>query len=370
MLSALQRLLPMAEKVIDRRTSLPILKEICLQDGIARVTDLETMLVMPVPDKGAYTLPVTVLKKVLATRPQDLKIEAGKDQKVTLGYGDLQLSNQGKDPKDFPAIPGGQFKPLGKCPRDLFQVLATQTGYCSKDELKGALLGVHVCQNKGQLTTTATDGHVLRRQNGLQGGMGAFEGIIPAKPLSLLSRLARGHTEVSRSESHLRFALPGDVALYVRLIDEKYPAVEALIPQEFTGELLLDRDKSLEVIKAAKPFTSRDTRLAIVEPGNGQTWLMVDNPEEQTRWQAPLPVTHQSGELVRIGFDLALLEKVLAGQQSPTVRWQITNPDSASVFTEVGKQWQSGAQTLLMPIRLKEEETHVPERSHRPTAEA
>ena len=370
MLSALQRLLPMAEKVINRRTSLSILKEICLQDGIARVTDLETMLVMPVPDQGSYCLPVSLLKKVLATRPQDLKIEPGKNQKVTLRYGDPQLSYPGKDPKDFPAIPGGQFKSLGKCPRDLFQVLATQTGYCSKDELKGALLGVHVCQSKGQLTTTATDGHVLRRQNGLQGGMEAFEGIIPAKPLSLLSRLSRGHTEVSRSATHLRFALPGDVTLFVRLIDEKYPAVEALIPQEFTGELLLDRDKSLEVIKAAKPFASRDTRLAIVAPENGQTLLLVNNPEEQTRWQAPLPVTHQSGELVRIGFDLALLEKVLAGQQSPTVRWQTTSPDSASVFTEVGKQWQSGAQTLLMPIRLKEEETHVPERSDRPTAEA
>ncbi len=370
MLSALQRLQPMAEKVIDRRTSLPILKEICLQDGIARVTDLETMLVMQVPDQGSYCLPVTLLKKVLATRPQDLRIEPGKIQKVTLGYGDLRLSYQGKDPKDFPAIPGGKFKALGKCSQDVFQVLATQTGYCSKDELKGALLGVHVCQSKGQLTTTATDGHVLRHQNGLQGGMEAFEGIIPTKPLLLLSRLSRGHTEVSRSATHLRFALPGDVVMFVRLIDEKYPAVESLIPQEFTGELLLDRDRSLDVIKAARPFASRDTHLAIVEPRTGQMLLMVDNPEEQTRWQAPLPVTHQSGEQMRIGFDLALLEKVLSGQQSPTVRWQTTSPDSASVFTEVGKQWQSGAQTLLMPIRLKEEKTHVQERSHRPIAEA
>ena len=155
MLSALQRLLPMAEKVIDRRTSLPILKEICLQDGIARTTDLETMLVMPVPNQASYCLPVAVLKKVLATRPQDLTIKPGKDQKVTLGYGGLQLSYQGKDPKNFPAIPRGKFKPLGKCPRDLFQVLATQTGYCSKDELKGSLLGVHVCQSDGQLTVSS-----------------------------------------------------------------------------------------------------------------------------------------------------------------------------------------------------------------------
>ena len=53
MLSALQRLLPMADKVVDRRSALPILKEICISGGQARVTDLETMLVMPVPDQGS-----------------------------------------------------------------------------------------------------------------------------------------------------------------------------------------------------------------------------------------------------------------------------------------------------------------------------
>ena len=52
MLSTLLRLLPMAEKVIDKRSSLPILKTICIDGGLARVTDLETTLVMlQIPDK-------------------------------------------------------------------------------------------------------------------------------------------------------------------------------------------------------------------------------------------------------------------------------------------------------------------------------
>jgi len=168
----------------------------------------------------------------------------------------------------------------------------------------------------------------------------------------------------------MSFALPGDVTLFVRLIDEPFPDVESVVPQEFTGEALLDRNKALAIIKAAKSFVNRDTHLAVVDPGNGQTRLLVENLEEQIHWQAPLPVTNHTGEQFGIGFDLLLLEKVLSGQQSPTVRWQYTSPDTASVFTEVGKQWQSGAKTLLMPIRLKEEETHVPERSDRPAAEA
>ncbi|MCK4577399.1 MAG: hypothetical protein KAU50_01335 [Candidatus Marinimicrobia bacterium] len=117
MLSALQRLLPMAEKVVDRRSALPILKEICISGGQVRVTDLETMLVMPVPDQGSYTIPVAILKKVLASRPQNLEVQPGKDQQITINYGDLSITYQGKDPKDFPAVPREKFKSLGKCPR-------------------------------------------------------------------------------------------------------------------------------------------------------------------------------------------------------------------------------------------------------------
>ncbi len=370
MLSALQRLLPMAQMVVDRRSALPILKEICISGGLARVTDLETMLVMPVPDPGSYTIPVAILKKILSTKPQSLEVEPDKDHKVTVRYGDLSITYPGKNPQDFPAIPREKFKPLGEWSREVFQCLAVQTGYCSKDELKGSLLGVHVSQTKGQLSSAATDGHVLRLQNGLQGGKETYEGILPVRPLSLLSKLSRGYSKLGRSDTHMSFALPGDVTLFVRLIDEKYPDVAAVLPKEFTGEALLDRDKTLAIIKAAKFFVNRDTHLAVVDPANGQTRLVVEDLEAQTCWQAPLPIANHTGVQFGIGFDLLLLEKVLAGQQSPTVRWQYTSPDTASIFTEVGKQWQSGAKTLLMPIRIKEAESHAPERSDRPAAEA
>ena len=364
MLSALTRLLPMAEKVIDRRTSLPILREICLQDGIARVTDLETMLVMPVPEIRAYTIPAALLKKVLATRPQNLFVSVGEDSKVTISYGDHKVTYSGRDTDEFPALPKEKFKPAGEWSRDIFQVLATQARYCSRDELKASLTGVFITQENGQLAASATDGHVLRMQNGLDVGKAKpLSGIIPTKPLLLLAKLARGHTKVGLSDTHLSFSLPGDVRMYVRLIDEKYPEVESVVPKEFSGEVLLDRDKILALIKAAKPFVTCTTHMSIWNIDNGDGRITVDNLEEDTRWEAPLPISESSGEGIKIGFDLGLFERALASQQSPTVRWKYTAPGTASVFTEVGKEWDSGAVTLLMPIRITEEEvSHEQER--------
>jgi len=366
MISALTRLLPMAEKVIDRRTSLPILREICLQDGIARVTDLETMLIMPVPEIRAYTLPIALLKKVLATRPQNLFVSVGEDQRVTVSYGDHKVTYNSRDVADFPALPKEKFKAAGEWSRDIFRVLATQARYCSRDELKGSLTGVFITQENGQLAASATDGHVLRMQNGLDVGKSKpLSGILPTKPLLLLAKLARGHTKIGLSDTHLSFSLPGDVTMYVRLIDEKYPEVESVVPKEFTGEVLLDRDKVLALIKAAKPFVDRTTCLSIWNLQNGGGQITVDNLEETTTWQADLSIERSSGKDIRIGFDLGLFERALASQQSPTIRWKYTTPGTASVFIEVGKEWDSGAVTLLMPIRITEEEVnHEQERGN------
>ena len=368
MLSTLLRLLPMAEKVIDRRSSLSILKSICVEGGMARVTDLETTLVMPVPDERSYTLPVALLSKVLKTKPHSLKIVLEKD-KVNLGYDGSILSYKGGKEDDFPKIPGGKYKPMGLWHRDVFQALAGQANSCGKEDLKPALQGVHTDIRDGQMTLSATDSHLLRIQNGLDVSRAKpLSGILPTGPLGLLMRLARGHTKIGLSETHLCFALPGEVTLYVRLIDETYPDVKSVVPKEFTGEVLLDKDKVLALIKGAKPFADRTTHLSIweIDPEGGT--LKIENREEELSWMAPLPVTRFKGEGIKIGFDLGLFERALQSQQSPLVRWKYVNPNAGTVLIEEGEEWQSGAVTVVMPIRLKEEENANKRRDRLPAA--
>ena len=70
---------------------------------------------------------------------------------------------------------------------------------------------------------------------------------------------------------------------------------------------------------------------------------------------APLPVTQFKGERIKIGFDLGLFERALQSQQSPLVRWSYVSPNAGTVLIEEGEEWQSGAVTVVMPIRIKEE---------------
>ena len=370
MLTTLQRLLPMAEKIIDRRSSLPILKHICITDGRAMFTDLESILMMPVPDTRSFTIPVGLLKKVLAAKPESLQFLVDDKKMVSILYGDKLVTYPGYDVDEYPLLPKEAFEPKGTWNWDIFKVLLTQSAYCSKDGLKPALNGVHVVQEDGQFKSESTDGHALRIQNGIDVGKSkALDSIIPTKPLALLARVARGNTKIGLSDTHLSFSLPGDVTLYVRTINEPYPAVMDVVPKKFTGEALLDRDKVLALIKAAKPFVQKGTGLSVLSLQKDKGKLSINNLEENISWEATLPVSERKGDEVAIGFDLALFERTLVCQQTAMVRWQYSSPNTASVFTEVGENWNSGALALLMPIRLKEEKSDE-KCSDRPSAEA
>ena len=64
MLHHLTRFVPIADKIIPRKTSLPILHYICVHKSRIVATDLETTLVMKVDDKRSYLLPFNILKTV------------------------------------------------------------------------------------------------------------------------------------------------------------------------------------------------------------------------------------------------------------------------------------------------------------------
>lgn len=364
MLTELQRLLPMAEKIIDRRSPLSILKEICIDNGLARATDLESMLVMPITDERSFTLPVQLLKKVLATRPSSLEILLEDDVKVSFHYDGQSLSYQSKDVVDFPAIFEEEFELIGQWPREIFNILLSLGAYTSRDELKPSLTGVFIEEKEGNLEASATDGHLLRLEKNLTvKEVKPFKGIIPVKPLQILARWARGDTRVGMSATHLRFDLPGQALLYTRIIDEKYPDIESVIPAEdtYTGRAILNRDTLLALVKAAKPFAEKPANLSILSLNGSSSQILVENHEENTRWQAGLPVKDSQGEGIRIGYDLTLLERALKGLDNNHVQWSYTAPVSASVLRTTEEK--NGSLTLLMPIRLKEEEVnHEPER--------
>ena len=356
MLQKLIRFLPLAEKVIAKKTTLPILSHVCVRDGFISATDLEHWVQMKIDDTRNYTIPLNVLRTILKAKPKSLEIDLLEDEKVQMTYDNRHLTFKSLDTDEFPSIPVGTFKSLGHWSLDLIRKLQSQVAYASKDELKPAMTGVYVHQN-GKMETCATDGHVMRLMEDASLGLnlklkGSFKGVIPIKALMVLSKSVKGSVPVMATDKHMKFNLNG-IDFFVRLIDEKYPDFRSVIPKDFMGSVLLDTVKLSDLVKDAKPFVFGDSKQGNFDIGSKGIALHVNNPEKDFQWDAKLPVSEQSGDEIKIGLNVYYLEKILKGITEKEFTWEYSSPISASILKGVNGKTPNVTH-LIMPVRLKE----------------
>jgi len=358
MLETLRRFLPLAQNVINRKSTLPILEQVCIRDGYITATDLETTVRMKIDIDNNYTIPLTLFKTILQARPKKLDVEVLEQSQVMIQYDSRRITFESLDTEEFPAVPFGRFRALGQWSKEVIRKLYEQLTFVSTDELKPALTGVYLYQNK-VLSSCATDGHVLRwikniDPEGQSKLKNSFKGIIPRKSLQILTRVMKENAIVAVTKTHLRLKLSNDTELFTRLIDGKYPDYKSVIPREFSGSVKLNRDALRSLICDALPFVNRETKL-VAFTVNGDLAVAVEDAERNIQWSSTLPINGQSGDDITIGLNLTYLEKILKGINADEVLWQYGSPISASILKGINGKSPNEI-NLIMPIRLTESE--------------
>ena len=358
MLFHLNRFIPIAEKIIPRRTGIPILTNICFADSKIIATGLDMTLVMKTGHNLNLTVPMNILKLVIKSKPKTLNFEKLSDGKAKINYDNKSISFNSEDVSEFPNFPKGKFKTVAMWSKEVIKTLHDQLPYCSTDETRMTLNGVYVNQNH-HIETCATSGHVLKLIKDIdpekKSKLSAdFTGIIPKRVLQILSRFVLKEVNVAVREDQFRFTLDKDLELFVRKIEGEYPKYENVIPKEHSGSVHFDKDEMLAIIKDAINFTNRRDHLAIFLIGKDEILISAEDLETETKWQGSLAVSDLSGkENMNIGINLELLEKVLKGIGSKQVVWIYDSPNSPLLFSDNG---ESGKEVinLLMPVRLED----------------
>ena len=355
MLQNLTKFIQLAQKIVPKRSTLPILSSVCVEDGFIRATDLETTIRMPIDDKRKYTLPFAVLKSIMKSNPKELDIELLKDRLIKLSYDGKHVVVKTLDPDDFPLIPDESFKKLNTWDRATIKALGCMTAFTSKEELKQALRGINI--NLGaDLTFASTDGHLLRETRiniEKVDQKDQFKGIIPALPIELISRYAGSSTEVSYSKNHIKFKLPSDIEIFIRLIDEKYPPYEEFVDGKKDNSVEFSKEEMTALIRDAKEFCDKTTQRAELITTNGSIGLSTKDHERELSFESSLPGENRKGEGEKTGFNLKYLEKVIKSINSETIRWEYGKPIEASYFRGMSEE-DEGITNLLMPIRLED----------------
>jgi len=246
----LRAILNLAEPVIPRKTTLPVLKNVLLKDGQVIATDSETMIILDYPEaEGEYLIPHRLIKEFLRHVPGDasLTIEQLKD-KVRFSWNGGNASYNVGEIEDYPPIPEVEEGIRGFIDGDmLVPNLKSVVAYCATEETRPVLTGVSLSFNES-FEIAAGDGFRMAYQTLPISFPAEGKVIIPAHAVNILDGLwgkapptvpladsivsqVTARREIELALGNVLRARFGQVTMLVRPIEGSAPNFSQLIPQ-------------------------------------------------------------------------------------------------------------------------------------------
>ena len=361
--SALQKL----SKAVPNRSTLPILSCVLIdvsESGVLlRATDLEITITSTIESsietQGTAAVPLQPLLDITSELPDNSRVEmeVGENNTVNIktDFGSYDL--MGKDSEEYPAAPNtNEGVETGMGSSLLNKIISTVSFAVSKDDLKPALTGVLFKLESENITTVATDGHRLAKyvcKNETEKG---FEGevIVPRKFLNTISSYVGSAEDMSLIMNENVFtAKVGADTIHTRIIDEKFPDYESVIPKDNDKELKIKRDDLLAAVKRVSIFSNKTTQQVAIKAEKSKILINTEDPEKASKAQESLTVEYE-GEPIEIGYNASYLKDVLSHLSSKDITLKLNTPISASLFYPDKNSTDEMVSMLLMPIRLNE----------------
>ncbi|MBA7714238.1 hypothetical protein ES703_123255 [subsurface metagenome] len=137
--------LALLKPVVLRKSSIDSLTSILLKDGQVLATDLETFVMVPMPEvDGTYLLPYSDVSNILQfTMGGELLTITGDEGKATLSWSGGKYTLPTKDPESFPSVP--PFVPVAEAELDIDILIPAMTSvlpYAATDQTRPVLAGV------------------------------------------------------------------------------------------------------------------------------------------------------------------------------------------------------------------------------------
>ncbi len=346
-------------------TVLPILENFLfeIKDNTLTIsaTDLQTSMVtslsIEAKEEGRVAMPSKILIDTLKTLPdqpvafsvdmQSLAIE------ISAGDGKYKLSGENAD--DFPKIPVVDNVSTVKLAASILAEAINKTIFAvSNDELRPAMSGVFVQLNEQNITFVATDAHRLVRYRRTDVGTDKATSIIlPKKALTLLkSSLPSDDTSVSVEYNNTNaFFNFGSINLICRLVDERYPDYEAVIPQVNPNRLTVDRLVFLNTLRRVVIFANKTTHQVRLKISGSELHISAEDLDFANEAHERLSCQFE-GDDMEIGFNAKFLVEMLNNLSSDEVVLEMSTPNRAGLLLPAIKADNEEILMLVMPVML------------------
>ena len=344
---------------------LPILENFLfeIKDGnlIISATDLQTSmttaLAVDSKEDGKIAVPSKILLdtlKTLAEQPISFSVDENTFAiEISAGDGKYKLSGENGD--DFPKIPTVNEASSVNLPASVLAEAINKTIFAvSTDELRPAMTGVY-CQLSAQdLTFVATDAHKLVRYKRTDTRADkATSFILPRKALMLLKTAlptddVNVNVEYNATSAFFKFA---NINLVCRLIDERYPDYEAVIPQNNTNKLTLERSLFLNCLKRVVIFANKTTHQVRLKIAGSELHISSEDIDFANEAHERIGCQYE-GEDMEIGFNAKFLIEMLSNISGDEITIEMSTPNRAGLLSPTIKNENEDILMLVMPVML------------------
>lgn len=363
--STLLKHLQAVSGALSNSAVLPILENFLfeIKDAILTIsaTDLQTSMITTVAveskEGGKIAVPSKILLDTLKTLPEQ-PISFSVDDKtfaIEISAGDGKYRLSGENGEDFPRIPVVDNASSVNLPATVLAEAINKTIFAvSNDELRPAMTGVYCQLSPQNVTFVATDAHKLvryRRNDAKADTATSF--ILPKKALNLLksslpSEDVNVSIEYNTTSAFFKFA---NIHLICRLIDERYPDYEAVIPQNNPNKLTLDRSLFLNCLKRVVIFANKTTHQVRLKITGSE--LNISSEDIDFANEAHERIGCQfDGEDMEIGFNAKFLIEMLNNLSGEEITIEMSTPNRAGLLFPSLRDENEDILMLVMPVML------------------
>ncbi len=363
--SALLKQLQVISGALSTNTVLPIIEnflfEISNGNLTVSATDLQTTmttsLAVEAKENGKIAVPSKILLDTLKTLPeQPITFTISPDNfsiEMTAGEGKYKLV--GENGEDFPKIPKiDQAASLMMSASVLSEAISKTIFAVSTDELRPAMTGVYCQMSTENLTFVATDAHKLvryRRRDAKADVSNSF--ILPKKALNLLKSslpVEDISVNVEYNNTNASFSF-NNVNLICRLIDEKYPDYEAVIPVNNPNKLTIDRNQLLSCLRRVSIFSNKTTHQVRLKISGSELQISAEDMDFSNEAHERLGCQYE-GEDIEIGFNAKFIIEMLNNLNTEEVILEMSTPNRAGILLPVTADNNEDVLMLVMPVML------------------
>ncbi|MEO8398521.1 MAG: DNA polymerase III subunit beta [Ignavibacteriaceae bacterium] len=358
----IEKLLSKIFPAVPTRTPMPILENFLfdIKEGelFVTATDLEIALRSSIninaDENIKMVIPAKILFEIIRTLGDtqiSFETEANSKLKIKTENGVYNISYSSSE--DFPEIPKiNKEKEITINGSDLKKAIDQTAFAISKEDMRPAMTGTLFEFTPEGLRFVTTDGHrLVKLINKKIKSKDEEQFIVPERAISVLSKLLiDSEVKVVLSKTNISINIDG-LEFISRLIGEKYPAYNSVIPLENENLLKIKKNDLLSAVKRMMLFSSSNSKQVKFSLTKNKLEVSAEDVDHGANAKEKIDCDY-NGDAMDIGFNTGYVNDVLLHVNDDEIVFKLHSPTKACIIEPSKINEDEDLMLLLMPVRL------------------